>query len=108
MKIPLSWLNEYVDVSDMSTQELSDKLTFSGVEVEAVETDGPALDEHFVVGEVLTCEPHPDSDHMIICMTDVGKGDLLQIVTGAPNVRLGDKLPTAAPASRSPSRRSAP
>ena len=49
MRIPISWLNEYVDVSDLSVQELSDKLTFSGVEVEGIETDGPALDDHFVV-----------------------------------------------------------
>ena len=53
MRIPISWLNEYVNVSDLSVQELSDKLTFSGVEVEAIETDGPTLDEHFVVGEAV-------------------------------------------------------
>ena len=95
MKIPVSWLNEYVDVSDLSVQELSDKLTFSGVEVEAIETDGPALDEHFVVGEVLTCEPHPDSDHMHVCKVDVGGGETLGIVCGAPNCRAGLKVAVA-------------
>ncbi|MBR3086533.1 MAG: phenylalanine--tRNA ligase subunit beta, partial [Kiritimatiellae bacterium] len=94
MKIPISWLNEYVDVSDLSVQELSDKLTFSGVEVEGVETDGPALDEHFVVGEVLTCEPHPDSDHMHVCTVGVG-AETLGIVCGAPNCRAGLKVAVA-------------
>ena len=95
MRIPISWLNEYVDVSDLSVQELSDKLTFSGVEVEGIETDGPALDEHFVVGEVLTCDPHPDSDHMHVCTVDVGNGEKLGIVCGAPNCRAGLKVAVA-------------
>lgn len=95
MRIPISWLNEYVDVSDLSVQELSDKLTFSGVEVEAIETDGPSLDEHFVVGEVLTCEPHPDSDHMHVCTVAVGPDEKLGIVCGAPNCRAGLKTAVA-------------
>ncbi|MBR0056865.1 MAG: phenylalanine--tRNA ligase subunit beta [Kiritimatiellae bacterium] len=94
MKIPISWLNEYVDVSDLTPRELSDKLTFSGVEVEGIETSGPALDDHFVVGEVLTCEPHPDSDHMHVCT--VSTGDVtLGIVCGAPNCRAGLKVAVA-------------
>ncbi len=94
MKVPLSWLNEYVDISDLSVQELSDKLTFSGVEVEGIETSGPQLDEHFVVGEVLTCEPHPDSDHMHVCTVSVGE-ETLGIVCGAPNCRAGLKVAVA-------------
>ncbi len=94
MKVPLSWLNEYVDISDLSLQELSDRLTFSGVEVEAIETSGPQLDEHFVVGEVLTCEPHPDSDHMHVCTVSVGE-ETLGIVCGAPNCRAGLKVAVA-------------
>lgn len=94
MKIPVSWLNEFVDVSDLSPQELSDKLTFSGVEVEGIESDGPTLDEHFVVGEVLTCEPHPDSDHMHVCTVGVG-AETLGIVCGAPNCRAGLKVAVA-------------
>lgn len=94
MKIPVSWLNEFVDVSDLSAQELSDKLTFSGVEVEGIESDGPALDGNFVVGEVLTCEPHPDSDHMHVCTVAVG-AETLGIVCGAPNCRAGLKVAVA-------------
>ena len=95
MRIPISWLNEYVEVSDLSVQELSDKLTFSGVEVEGIETDGPALDGNFVVGEVLTCEPHPDSDHMHVCTVSDGSATPLQIVCGAPNCRAGLKTALA-------------
>lgn len=94
MRVPISWLNEYVDVSDLSVRELSDKLTFSGVEVEAIETSGHSFDEHFVVGEVLTCEPHPDSDHMHVCTVSVGD-ETLGIVCGAPNCRAGLKVAVA-------------
>lgn len=94
MRIPISWLNEYVDVSDLSVRELSDKLTFSGVEVEAIETSGPSFNELFVVGEVLTCDPHPDSDHMHVCMVSVGS-ETLGIVCGAKNCRTGLKVAVA-------------
>ncbi|MBP5322116.1 MAG: phenylalanine--tRNA ligase subunit beta [Kiritimatiellae bacterium] len=95
MKVPISWLNEFVDVSDLSVQELSDKLTFSGVEVEGIETvGGVPLDDLFVVGEVLTCDPHPDSDHLHVCKVSTGT-EVLQIVCGAPNCAAGVKAPLA-------------
>ncbi len=94
MKVPVSWLNEYVDVSDLSVRELSDKLTFSGVEVEGIEEVGVTLDDHFVVGEVLACEAHPNSDHLHVCKVYDGKQEL-QIVCGAPNCAVGLKVPLA-------------
>lgn len=95
MKLPISWLNEFVDVSDLSVQELSDRLTFSGVEVEGIETVGQEpLDDNFVVGEVLTCDPHPDSDHLHVCKVSTGS-EVLQIVCGAPNCAAGVKAPLA-------------
>jgi len=94
MKVPVSWLNEYVDVSDLSVKELSDKLTFSGVEVEAIEEVGVTLDEHFVVGEVLTCVAHENSDHLHVCKVSDGTQEL-QIVCGAPNCAAGIKVPLA-------------
>ncbi|MBP5226703.1 MAG: phenylalanine--tRNA ligase subunit beta [Kiritimatiellae bacterium] len=95
MKVPISWLNEFVDVSDLSVQALSDKLTFSGVEVEGIETvGGVPLDDLFVVGEVLTCDPHPDSDHLHVCKVSTGT-EVLQIVCGAPNCAAGVKAPLA-------------
>lgn len=94
MKVPVSWLNEYVDVSDLSAKELSDKLTFSGVEVEGIEEVGAVLDDHFVVGEVLTCVAHPNSDHLHVCTVFDGKEEL-QVVCGAPNCAAGIKAPLA-------------
>ncbi|MFO7936976.1 MAG: phenylalanine--tRNA ligase subunit beta [Kiritimatiellia bacterium] len=94
MKVPVSWLNEYVHVSDLSVQELSEKLTFSGVEVEGIEVIGADLDDNFVVGEVLSCKPHENSDHLSVCMVSDGTGQH-QVVCGAPNVRAGIKVPFA-------------
>ena len=94
MKVPVSWLNEYVDLSDLSSQELSDKLTFSGIEVEGVDEIGATLDENFVVGEVLSCEPHENSDHLSLCLVSDGT-DQYQVVCGAPNCRAGIKVPFA-------------
>ena len=94
MKVPVSWLNEYVDVSDLSVRELADKLTFSGVEVEGIEEVGVTLDDLFVVGEVLTSEAHPNSDHLHVCKVFDGSQEL-QIVCGAPNCAAGIKVPLA-------------
>jgi phenylalanyl-tRNA synthetase beta chain len=94
MKVPVSWLNEYVDVSDLSVKELSDKLTFSGVEVEGIDEVGVTLDDRFVVGEVLTSEAHPNSDHLHVCKVSDGAQEL-QIVCGAPNCAAGIKVPLA-------------
>ncbi len=94
MRVPLSWLNEFVDVSDQTVQGVSDLLTFSGVEVEAIESTGTVLDGHFVVGEVLECVAHPNSDHLHICKVSDG-AQVYQVVCGAPNVRVGLKAPLA-------------
>ena len=94
MRVPLSWLNEFVDLHDQSVQNVADLLTFSGVEVEAIEQTGTVLDGHFVVGEVTACAMHPDSDHLHVCQVFDGT-ETLQIVCGAPNVRVGVKAPLA-------------
>jgi phenylalanyl-tRNA synthetase beta chain len=88
MKVPVSWLNDYVDVSDLSVKELADKLTFSGVEVEGIEAVGVTLDDTFVVGEVLACEAHANSDHLNVCQVSDG-AQTWQVVCGAPNARAG-------------------
>ncbi len=90
MKVPLSWLNEYVDISGLSTQELCDKLTFSGVEVEGIETTGCEY-EGFVVAETRTCDAHPNSDHLHICNVFDGEKEF-PLVCGAPNVAAGQKV----------------
>lgn len=91
MKVPVSWLNEYVDVSKLSIEELSDKLTFAGIEVEGIEEVGSELDEHFVVGEVVACERHANSDRLHVCQVSDGS-ESVQVVCGAPNVRAGLKV----------------
>lgn len=94
MNISFDWLKEYVDIEDMTPQELDDLLTFSGLEVdsmEKVETIKGGL-EHVVIAQVLTCEPHPDSDHLHLTSVDVGGERPLNIVCGAPNVAAGQKV----------------
>ena len=89
MKIPLSWLDEYVKVADIPPAELAEKLTRAGLQVEGIETVGnEPLSDFFVVVEVLECEPHPDSDHLHVCKVTDGR-DEYQVVCGAPNMRKG-------------------
>ncbi|MCL2105318.1 MAG: phenylalanine--tRNA ligase subunit beta, partial [Kiritimatiellaeota bacterium] len=94
MKVPVSWLNEYVEVSDVPVGDLADRLTFSGIEVEGVEEIGAALDDRFVVGEIVSCVAHPNSDHLHICTVSDG-AQAFQVVCGAPNAAAGLKVPFA-------------
>ena len=95
MKAPFSWLKDYVDI-EVSAQELAEKLFSCGFEVEELSYLGEKINR-VVVGEVKALTPHPDSDHMQICVVDCGEeyGRDLQIVTGAPNVYVGMKTPCA-------------
>ena len=95
MKAPFSWLKDYVDI-DVTAQELAEKLFSCGFEVEELSYLGAKVNR-VVVGEVKALTPHPDSDHMQICVVDCGEeyGKELQIVTGAPNVYVGMKTPCA-------------
>lgn len=93
MNISYLWLKEYVDF-DLSAQKVADALTSIGLEVDAVsevQTIKGGL-KGLVVGRVLTCEPHPNSDHMHICAVDQGDGQPVQIVCGASNVAAGQKV----------------
>jgi phenylalanyl-tRNA synthetase beta chain len=90
MNIPESWLRTFCDPK-LSGCELADKLTMSGVEVENYEPLGPNLDG-VVVGEVLSVGKHPNADKLVVCKVKAGK-DTLQVVCGAPNVRVGLKAP---------------
>ncbi len=93
MKFSEQWLREWVNPS-VDGDELVHQLTMLGLEVDTVE---PASGEFtdVVVGEVVACDKHPDADKLSVCRVDVGQGDPLDIVCGAPNVRLGLKAPTA-------------
>lgn len=95
MKISYKWLNRYID-TELSIEEISKILTDIGLEVEGVErieTIKGGL-ENVIIGEVLTCIAHPDSDHLNITEVDFGQG-ATQIVCGASNVRAGQKVVVA-------------
>lgn len=94
MNLPMSWLSDYTDITGVSPKEYADKMTMSGSKVEGVENLGAEIDK-VVVGKVLTCQMHPDSDHLHVCSVDVGEEEPIDIVCGAPNVAAGQKVPVA-------------
>ena len=92
MDISMSWLKDYVDV-DCSTKEFMDRITLSGSKVEGVEVLGNI--SKVVVGQVKEITKHPDADKLVVTQIDVGASELLQIVTGAKNLTVGDYVPVA-------------
>lgn len=100
MLLPIQWLKEYVKIEE-STKEISDKLTLSGSHVDAI----VSLDKEFtkvVIGHIKEIEKHPDADKLVVTQIDVGEEELLQIVTGANNINVGDYVPVALVGSRLP------
>jgi phenylalanyl-tRNA synthetase beta chain len=95
MKFTYNWLKKYVDF-DWSPQELADKLTFAGIEVESVETIGGQIPEQVVVAQILASDKHPNADRLSVCRVNDGSGER-QIVCGAKNYKVGDKVPLALP-----------
>lgn len=93
MNISYNWLKKFIDF-DLSPLELADALTSIGLEVGGVEEIQAIKGglEGLVIGEVLTCEPHPNSDHMHVTNVNLGTGEPVQIVCGAPNVAAGQKV----------------
>lgn len=85
--INLEWVSDYIDISDLTPKELAKRVTESDINVEKVITNHI---DNLVIGEVVECVNHPDSDHLHICKVDIGS-EVLQIVCGAPNVRVGLK-----------------
>jgi phenylalanyl-tRNA synthetase beta chain len=95
VKVPLEWLAELIDLP-ASRDELVDRLTMGGLEIEEVTESGPDLSQ-IVVGHVLEREPHPDADRLSYCKVDLGETEPASIVCGAPNVRAGLKVAVARP-----------
>ena len=91
MNTSLSWIKAYVPDLDVTAQEYTDAMTLTGTKVEGFERLDKNL-EKIVVGEILSIDRHPDADKLVICQVNVGD-ETLQIVTGAPNVHVGDKVP---------------
>ena len=92
MDTSLSWIKAYVPELSVTAQEYTDAMTLSGTKVEGF----TALDadlENIVIGQILKIESHPDADKLVVCQVDVGSGTPVQIVTGAPNVEEGQKVP---------------
>ncbi|MEX0321262.1 MAG: phenylalanine--tRNA ligase subunit beta [Puniceicoccaceae bacterium] len=97
MKVSLEWLNDYVDLSGLSTEEISHALTMVGFEVEDIEQAGLPQLEKVVVGEILSFEQHPNADRLSVCQVDVGDGTERTIVCGAKNFRQNDRVLVALP-----------
>ena len=93
MNLSKRWLLDYVDLS-VSDKTFADEMTMSGSKVEGYHQEGEEL-KNIAVGQILSLERHPDSDHMWICMVDAGGSAPLQIVTGAQNLKTGDYVPVA-------------
>ena len=92
MLVPISWLKNYVPVTD-SPQELAHKLTMAGTEIDGIETIGADWDpESVVVGHVLRVDPHPNADRLSLPTVDTGDGETATVVCGAPNVAAGQKI----------------
>jgi phenylalanyl-tRNA synthetase beta chain len=98
MNVSLQWLGDHVDFSEYSIQQLDELLTFAGIEVEGIES----LPNHLVVAQILSSDKHPDAEKLSVCQVDDGSGTPRQIVCGAKNYKVGDKVPLAQPGAVMP------
>ena len=94
MILSRNWLNEFVDLKDITDKEFNDEMTLSGSKVETIERPDENL-KNVVVGKILEMKRHENSDHMWVVKIDVGQAEPVQIVTGAWNVHVGDYVPAA-------------
>src|SRR4030042_1499416 len=99
MRVSLNWLKEYVNIP-LSVDDLSELLTMSGLEVEAKEPLGRSLEE-VVAARILSVRPHPQADTLWLCDVGAGRG-AVQVVCGAPNLRVGMMAPIALPGTKLP------
>ncbi|MEO8438709.1 MAG: phenylalanine--tRNA ligase subunit beta [Spartobacteria bacterium] len=95
MKFSLNWLREFVELPN-DTAKLADLLTLAGVEIDGIETRGANFD-NVVVAQITASEPHPNADRLSVCQVDDASGEPRQIVCGAKNYKVGDKVPLARP-----------
>lgn len=96
MNVSLSWLSRLIDLDNLSIEEISDMLTFAGIEVEGIHEQGVSTDL-VVVAQVVEANQHPDAERLKVTKVDTGSGTLHQIVCGAKNYKVGDKVPCALP-----------
>ena len=93
MKFSLNWLGEFVELPN-DVDRLTELLTLAGVEIEGIETRGANF-EHVVVARITASTQHPNADRLSVCQVDDGSGQTRQIVCGAKNYKVGDKVPLA-------------
>mgnify|MGYP001006305418 CR=1 FL=1 len=101
MRVPMKWLSRYVDTTGVTPAEIAELLTVRGLEVASVTELGEDI-KNVIVGRIASIEKHNDSDHLLVCMLDVGNSEPIQIVTGANNVNVDDLVPVALHNSRLP------
>ncbi|MBG9981241.1 phenylalanine--tRNA ligase subunit beta [Facklamia lactis] len=92
MYVSYNWLGEFLDLSQYSADDIAEKMSRTGIEIEGVDNLAQDIQGPLVVGQVVELHPHPDSDHLNLTKVDVGDGNLRQIVCGAPNVCQGAKV----------------
>ena len=95
MRVSVNWLSEWVDLPD-TVEELEERLTMGGLEIEEVIRTGPDL-SGLRVGLVVEHARHPDADRLSVCRVDLGEDEPLEVVCGAPNVAAGQKVPAPSP-----------
>ncbi|MGB6425996.1 MAG: phenylalanine--tRNA ligase subunit beta, partial [Solirubrobacterales bacterium] len=101
MRVPWSWLKEYCDPGS-DPEQLAERLSMTGTEVERIGHAGVASEEGFMVGRVISAEPHPNADRLRVCEVDVGEAEQRTIVCGAPNVAAGQTVAVALPGAVMP------
>jgi phenylalanyl-tRNA synthetase beta chain len=94
MFVSYKWLQQYVDVDGISAEDLAEKITRSGIEVEGVEKTNKGI-TGVVIGYVLDCNQHPNADKLNVCQVDIGEEEPVQIICGAPNIAKGQYVPVA-------------
>lgn len=95
MKLSLNWLQDYIDTSDLSAQELADKLNLSGTEVEGIISQGEGL-KNVISAQIKSIKQHPQADRLVLCEVDTGE-ETVQIVCGAKNMKEGDNVALTLP-----------
>src|SRR4030081_3179486 len=100
MKFSVNWLREFVDLPDKIDQ-LADLLTLAGVEIEGIEERGAKIDK-VIVAQITASSQHPNADRLTVCAVDDASGTKRQIVCGAKNYKVGDKVPLALPGAKLP------
>src|ERR1700720_3647337 len=100
MKFSVNWLREFVDLPD-KIDKLADLLTLAGVEIEGMEQRSAKIDK-VIVAQIISSSRHPNADRLTVCEVEDGSGTKRQIVCGATNYKVGDKVPLALPGAKLP------